>query len=389
MEPTKFWAKNPLILLDSFEVIPSDNRTKIENLNSITRMVLLIFIVLLLSEHKHSFLFLIISLFMIIIAYIQIKEKKEMKESYTPKKCNTYRRVNKVSTQNCNNIEGVQDKILTFDCENPSPNQRLVGKPNPKTLEPIVMIPRTTDLDHWRNNNYTTHSGINEQSQFDAYRSGYAKLETPTPANCNNRDPYCSGLRQTEPSPADKYNVDFLNVIQPDVYSYNTKIEPINSNIGISQTIQFPDVSFSQNGNNVVYDDSGMNEITVPCKMKPNCPDVDVSNVYDPRHTGYGSDDRCYYDALTGQTRYFYDDIDAVRMPNMSDRTNVRHSFIGSSNCDVDLNKVGFQQIRQSVHDKFIEGECTRRSELQERLMRKNNARSWQQKQFPMRTNMK
>ena len=46
-------------------------------------------------------------------------------------------------------------------------------------------------------------------------------------------------------------------------------------------------------------------------------------NVYDPRLTGYGTSYRSYTDDNLGQTRFYYDDIDAVRMPNYIVKSNI------------------------------------------------------------------
>ena len=44
---------------------------------------------------------------------------------------------------------------------------------NPKTKMNPILPPRITDLDIWRNNNMTTHSHINETTNFDNFNSGY------------------------------------------------------------------------------------------------------------------------------------------------------------------------------------------------------------------------
>ena len=41
-----------------------------------------------------------------------------------------------------------------------------------------------------------------------------------------------------------------------------------------------------------------------------------ASNVYDPRFTGYGTSYRTYIEPMTGQPRFYYDDVDAIRKYN-------------------------------------------------------------------------
>ena len=60
-------------------------------------------------------------------------------------------------------------------------------------------------------------------------------------------------------------------------------------------------------------------------KMMPNTPDMTVteSDIYDPRFNGYGTSYRAYTDENIGQTRFYYDDINSVRMPNYIVRSNI------------------------------------------------------------------
>ena len=37
-----------------------------------------------------------------------------------------------------------------------------------------------------------------------------------------------------------------------------------------------------------------------------------TANVYDPRFTGYGTSYRAYNEPVTGQTRFYYDDVNAM-----------------------------------------------------------------------------
>ena len=63
-------------------------------------------------------------------------------------------------------------------------------------------------------------------------------------------------------------------------------------------------------------------------KLKPKCEKkhiIDTSNVYDPRSNSYGTSYRSYIDKMTGQVRYYYDDINAIRQPNYITRNNILH----------------------------------------------------------------
>lgn len=107
------------------------------------------------------------------------------------------------------------------------------------------------------------------------------------------------------------------------------------------------------------------------------------STVYDPRFTGYGSNDRAYEDPTTGQTRFFYDDIDAVRMPNFIARSNV-DVFPWAVQYGSDAGVCYGDGYKQLANDTFLDSTLKFRTELQQRLMRKRNAEMWQQRVAPI-----
>lgn len=57
---------------------------------------------------------------------------------------------------------------------------KISGAANPKTLIQPVIAPPITDIDYWRDNSLVEHSGINTNSQFDTYLSGYSVGNFPT-----------------------------------------------------------------------------------------------------------------------------------------------------------------------------------------------------------------
>ena len=81
-----FWLQNPINLICTCELIPLDNMNFADQMNSITRLVLLVFFILIMVDFKHSTLFLLLSLlFIIILYYIQRSQMIEkQKEFFTP-----------------------------------------------------------------------------------------------------------------------------------------------------------------------------------------------------------------------------------------------------------------------------------------------------------------
>lgn len=212
------------------------------------------------------------------------------------------------------------------------------------------------------------------------------QMEYGLPANMKTYD--CQ-----KDSKLTSYNKNlFTQIIQPGVYTVNNVNEPINSNIGISFDQQFEPLSVDENEfgitftehNPLTYDGKNIlkyneNEIIEP---------ITQANVYDPRFTGYGTSYRAYTDTNIGQTRFFYDDVDAVRMPNYVTRSKI-DSFDFADKYDTMDNQHGNinnSTIRALANQKFLDDALEFRTGMQERLMRKTNAEAWQQRMKPITT---
>ena len=168
----------------------------------------------------------------------------------------------------------------------------------------------------------------------------------------------------------------FKNVMQPNVYVETNTIEPLNSNIGISQATQFDPTVRTSN-----------HDITTYKKGYPvyNCAidGPNESNIYDPRFTGYGTNYRTYIDNMTGQPRFYYDDVMIHRQNNYLTRNKLDFTSFGSHINQAEQ-KYSNMDIRQMAHQDFDNNTINHRSDLQSSLMRKINANSWQRKHAPI-----
>lgn len=125
-------------------------------------------------------------------------------------------------------------------------------------------------------------------------------------------------------------------------------------------------------------------------------PDVKLTDVVDPRFTGYGPTDRCRIDPKDGSRKYIYDDVDAVRMPNYISRNNIdiypwaprygSSSRVYSDDVSASLaaENRGYLDVKQSALDAFTYNTGRARSELQESLMMKRNGEMWQRRIAPI-----
>ena len=87
-QKNKFWMEKPINLFCTMDVVPLDEMSIAEQMNSLTRLVVIVYFILTLVGFKYSLLFLLLSLlFIIILYYIQKNNMEQFRaEYYTPKK---------------------------------------------------------------------------------------------------------------------------------------------------------------------------------------------------------------------------------------------------------------------------------------------------------------
>ena len=126
-----------------------------------------------------------------------------------------------------------------------------------------------------------------------------------------------------------------------------------------------------------------------PEELLPYERQTHLADIYDPRFTGYGTSYRSYVEPVTGQVRFYYDDVDAYKRPNYLCRSNV--DFIPSSLTTQPIpNEKYFNKqnryARSIANESFMDDTIAFRTDMQERLMRKANANLAQARKFPKHT---
>ena len=186
----------------------------------------------------------------------------------------------------------------------------------------------------------------------------------------------------------DLNNEIFTSSINPGVY-YNTQIiEPLNHNIGISFDQQFPPISKEiDSQNNITFKAMDPSLYHHKNEMDHNDYGTAPYEVYDPRSNGYGTSYREYQHDLTGQSRFYYDDVNAVRRPNYITRTNIDHlldadsyGIVQSKEDIVSRNK----DTRRIAEEGIMKNTIDFRTDMMSRLMRKKNSEMWQQRLAPL-----
>lgn len=178
----------------------------------------------------------------------------------------------------------------------------------------------------------------------------------------------------------------FTSIVTPGVYYKNQIIEPIDSNIGISFEQQIPPRKITKENGEILY--TAMDPTLYTPVIEPPEP-LDVASnydVYDPRSFGYGTSYRGYTDKMTGQPRFYYDDVESVRRPNYITRTNIDHlknvDTYGPIRDDDDT-RMSNETIRETVENAFSDQTLDFRTDMMTRLMRKRNAEMWQLRMAP------
>ena len=181
-----FWINEPSVLLYSTNIIPTKGMCINEQMNTVTRLVIVIFVFLLLLDVNKSYIFLIVSILFIIIFHYIKKGIMKNTECYQKNMSSNqpHQKYDYIQTNNSNSTIKYYNnncgKYTETGDNNPeyiSKNQKLVGKANPKTLIPPVIIAPPASLDFWKANNLVSFSAINQETNTDLYASGYAVSE--------------------------------------------------------------------------------------------------------------------------------------------------------------------------------------------------------------------
>ena len=360
MNSDKLWTEDLSQLFTSIDIVPTGEMTIEAKMNALTRLVILSSFVMALFNPIFGIVIFFICIVVIITVY---SAKKEGYEEFSI-----------TSKRFCND----DVPIVPNDPNYISLNQKLAGPANPKTLIPPIIAPPSHDLNIWKENGLVKHSAINDQTNFDLYRSGYT-VNTLTPSRCTTGN----YLPVHEESYKDRL---LTQTIQPGVYQKSYVGEPINNNIGITYTQPFVPTVVDETPTSIKFTQYNPDDIRrIPSYIASEIPSQTQNNVYDPRFTGYGTSYRGYTDDFTGQAKFFYKDVDSVIRPNYIVRSNV-DAFPWADHYGPDKQNCAADEVRTLANNAFHDSALKFRTELQERLMRKRNAEMWQRRAFPKST---
>lgn len=263
-------------------------------------------------------------------------------------------------------------------------NQALAGTANPRTLVKPTIVAPISEISYWRENPLASYSQINTRTVQYPQESGW--------------------VGNTE-----------LVALQPNVYTYNTVHQPINATNGIAIVPEFPDVTqVIATPDQVLYGDynippqphvsqfpvyEGYTSMGSPDAIYPwQCPgttqpsttsvldyEPNIYNTYDPRFSGYGSADRSYQSPMLGNTQYFYDDVDALRMPNYITRNKLDSCLTpyGDAYGNINSGNVSLSDVKRLAEQSYLDNSLSFRDDMMKSLMRKRNEEMNQIRSMP------
>ena len=394
-------------------------------MNCIDKKLMCVVIVLLLIAFSVSVQVGLIFLTAISLAFLFRSKPEQQQENYV-----AYSRdnsCNKNISEACIkfNSDPFRTKPVVVEKNMKSINNELLGGANPKTLIPPMITRPCYSLD-WRDTTMVKPNMTNDSSNENLYLSGYLSPPEEEPPVENfeyspEQEPVENFVEYGEKTWSDAVNtvsgvnksqyVDakfpanlpqpkcersakmaefnenlFTQTVQPGVYYKNDVIEPVNANIGISFQQEFLPRTFKRIANGIEIEDHNPEFAPAPEAIIEPVVEPRYDNVYDPRFTGYGTSYRNYVDDVTGQPRFPYDDVTAVRMPNYVVRSKIdTHNFADKydsmQNAGISLN-----DIRSKVQDAYLQDNLQHRDDLMSKLMRKRNSEMWQIRQAPKYT---
>lgn len=186
-----------------------------------------------------------------------------------------------------------------------------------------------------------------------------------------------------------QYHQDLnTQIIDPSgVYTTTEVNEPQMTNLGISFPQQFQPLKKVENCHGETLIVRKNPRLFTPIRKIYDYGEITPDSIFDPRSAGYGDARRTYIDQVTGQPRFYYDDINAARESNFITRNDIDvYNFtnqVGIFNERANDNPL--EIVKQQTHEAFISNGNDHRHSLQESLMRKGNEKARQQRIAPLR----
>lgn len=320
----KMWLNDISCLCNDYRLLPLDDMSNEQKFNSITRALLFIIVILYLIDYKYTNKVVMLSLFLLITIYFVQKNN----EPY-----------NKME-----NIKNKSDSDIIIDglprpCERqqPQPQRQQRQQPqqifrgNHKLLEKIPIIPRLYD-DIWKNDKNNISGNVSKGDTVEPFIQSevmydLSKRDQEPLYEVNNKSKTKKTVRfDLKDSTSKKCGRSNITNIGSGLTINEEMIEPIDFKLGIDGSFDETHKTTQFNKDKqkyvVTYHKDGpedkTNIFTKECKKQ-----VSIYDIYDPRLSGSGSNDRYFYDKNSDTIKYYYDDVNSIRKPNYLVRSHI------------------------------------------------------------------
>ena len=263
-------------------------------------------------------------------------------------------------------------------------NQNVIENYDPLSFDGNYADKETIEEPDWVYIQPNQPGWVNTTCGYDPSQTLNAGLPSNLPVGNCDKDPRMKTYNE---------NI-FTSIVTPGVYTRTQVNEPINSNIGISFQQQFEPTTCRRDDKGLHYlqhDPRIIEPATYEDVSEIVDDKADYGNVYDPRFYGYGTSYRSYHEPVTGQTRFMYDDVNAIKMPNYVTRNKLDFLPYADSYGPIqkgeEFGNIHNPNIRTLAQDSWMRNSLEFRNDLTERQMRKNNAIAWQRRVAPFGAN--
>ena len=249
----KFWLENPVDLFCNCIFVPNKNMKLSEQMNALTRLVLIIFFLLLPVNTNLSIVFILISLFFIIIVYYIQKGTMNNIENFNFNNVNVRSKNTNYLHNNYHNKSPIMKRSHpsnTVEIKNNHIKQKCVnnkrdikslsGPQNPKTLIQPYLPPRIFDTENWKKQNslectdrYDSKSCYPEEKYV---RSGYNQIKNGQYLN----------IYESNPTTLNEYKLNEKdNLVNQNIQHKNIEPENVPISTGYTGYNKIPNINRS------------------------------------------------------------------------------------------------------------------------------------------------
>jgi len=378
----EFWLSNPSYLFRPI-LVPESHMNLEAQLNALTRLIIIIGIILFSLKFKFYWIFIILSLLMIIIVYYcKMSQRENYSSSNFPQTNYPFESYGEIMKNRCPRADvGYPQENLSFVQANrlSTYNKTDVGvdffsppiQIQERSMIPPIIVPKAFDKEVWTPNDGVNQTDINSTILEDVTfnflsNENCAPNEKLVVGKAHKGLTNAAKLMSADEN-APSYVGDYMNLptdtlfnqdIQPkkDFSYFVERHQPINGNYAISEIPDWNEspekVYYNRESHRNIermpnkrgfasygaYDpqlvrDSGpagrLAEMPIrsewSARLSSHDPTgtIDYNSIFDPRFTGYGDPYRSYLDVDKGQISYYYGDVDAYRHPVFIGRSKV------------------------------------------------------------------